>query len=174
MQRVDDDLYGTQHEIGQDYTPEDINGMLEDLEYLRSLEEVDEPSEEEEDESRRQAKLSQPLYPGASMTVKQYCYAMLREKRSGRIRDGVFDRLLHLQQSCLLPQNNLAPKSLFRMKTLLGIATAQNYEWHVCNKGCCSFPPLPRKLWMQSRNEKVQYFTNPIASVHYIPLIQAA
>ena len=35
------------------------------------------------------ANMLQPIFKGARMTVKQYCFAMMHEKRSGRMKTGI-------------------------------------------------------------------------------------
>jgi hypothetical protein len=85
----------------------------------------------------------QPLYPGARLTRAQYVYALLREKRAGRMRDTVFNRLLKLLQSQVLPEGSSAPRSWHLFKKALGIEAAGKYEYHICQHGAYVFPKLP-------------------------------
>jgi hypothetical protein len=136
---------------GDDLSWDDLVGLYNDIDYL--LQHPDEGDEFDGDEEARRRALAQPIYNGARMTVKQYCYALLREKRVGRIRDGAFNRHLDLLHSCILPPGNIVPKSYYRMKSLLGVATAEKYEWHICSNNCCAFPPIPRKEWAKHVDE---------------------
>jgi hypothetical protein len=82
----------------------------------------------------------QPLYDGSRISLGRYAFALLREKRAGRIRDTVFDRLLGLLSDHVFPQSNLAPRSLYLLKKAVGVEAAGKYEFHVCIHGSFVFP----------------------------------
>ena len=81
-----------------------------------------------------------PLFDGSRITVGRFIYALLKEKRAGKIRDTVFNRLLVLLQGQVFPAANLAPKSFHMLKKALAVEAAGNFEYHVCAHGEYAFP----------------------------------
>jgi hypothetical protein len=83
-----------------------------------------------------------PLFEGSTMSVLQFAFVLLSEKRAGSIRDNVLDRLLRLLHERILPEGNNCPASLYVLKKVLGVKSASTYEEHVCINDKCLFPKL--------------------------------
>jgi hypothetical protein len=98
--------------------------------------------------------LNKLLYEDAGITVLQATFLMLQLKREGRIRDNVFDMVCRVIHEVLLPQGNLFPQSLHRMKKLLGCRRVEDVSVHVCVNDCMSFGNVSDINPMASVDEK--------------------
>jgi hypothetical protein len=78
------------------------------------------------------------------MTVLQFAYVLLHEKRASRLGDGALDRLLRLLQEVILPAGNHCPPSLHVLKRVLGVGQVSKYEQHVCVNDKCRFAYVPK------------------------------
>ena len=67
-------------------------------------------------------RLSEPLFPGAGMTLLSFCYVLLTMKRQHRVRNNFFNELLCLLAKSVFPANNCAPPSWYLMRKIVGCA----------------------------------------------------
>ena len=70
------------------------------------------------------------------------------------IPDGVFDRQCRVIAERIIDKKNLYPKSFSVMKKLFNIPSPQDFEQHLCPKGCLQFPFLPRGEWKNHVTDK--------------------
>ena len=92
-------------------------------------------------------------HAGAKMTVLQFAYVLLHEKRASRLGDGALDRLLRLLQEVILPAGNHCPPSLHVLKRVLGVGQVSKYEQHVCVNDKCRFAYVPKKQYAAHAND---------------------
>ncbi|BDA42812.1 hypothetical protein COCOBI_03-7050 [Coccomyxa sp. Obi] len=78
---------------------------------------------------------------------------MLREKRLGRVRNNVFDRMCRFL-STVLPPDNLFPPSLHVMQGLVECPEPSKYEHHVCKQDHCRFQYAPKHEWWKHAEDK--------------------
>ena len=57
-------------------------------------------------------KWHQPVFPGANVSLLVHCYAKLREKSAGHIRNGVFDRMLQYDSKVTACLSHVLPLDL--------------------------------------------------------------
>jgi hypothetical protein len=93
----------------------DPQKLVDMLAYEEGWEEEEEEEEEEGGEEDELPDFTLPcwqrqLFDGSRISVGRFAFALLREKRAGRIRDTVFNRLLGLLSDHVFPEANLAPR----------------------------------------------------------------
>ena len=77
--------------------------------------------------------------PSSTVTLKQYCYQLLKLRHEGKIRDGAMDKVIKMDLKLLGP-NNIAPRSFHMLKKFLGVESSDKYEYQVCKNETCIFP----------------------------------
>lgn len=66
----------------------------------------------------------------------------------------ILRRLFRLMSEHILPTPNIAPPSLHTMQGVLGNATVQPREYHVCIRGCARFAYAPRDRWHEHKEDR--------------------
>ena len=82
--------------------------------------------------------LHDPICVGGRSTVLESTFKLLELKRRGRIKDSVYDELLHLLGS-MLPDGNILVDSVYKQRRLIKCRTVADVTVHVCDKGCKTF-----------------------------------
>lgn len=81
----------------------------------------------------------EPVWSGVTVSVEQYSYYLLVEKRNSKQRDTAFDKHVRWLHAVGLPQPNSLPPSLYLIRKLIGCKDVVDYEYHICVKECYSW-----------------------------------
>jgi hypothetical protein len=93
--------------------------------------------------------LDKPVYPGSHYTLRKWLYQFVDiTKLRGSTTDFVLEEMLQFSQATMNNGNNNIPRSYYILKRIMGIASLDTCDWHVC--GHCqrhAWKPMPRHLW---------------------------
>ena len=98
------------------------------------------------------------MYERAQITVYQAAFLLLSEKRKGKMRDGVFDRLCRLLHDVVLPKGNLFPRSYFLMKRAVNAMLLEKVTYHVCMSDYHIFSWVPERDWKEHADDQCHVF----------------
>ena len=102
------------------------------------------PSPRPDDRGGAEDDLTKEIFSGAplGLTKQQFVYKILSIKREGGVTDTALDKILSFFADCILPSGHRAPRSLYLSRRVLKVASPATCEWHLCEHGRCSFPPV--------------------------------
>ncbi len=95
-----------------------------------------------------------PIWPGARMTVMEYCHIRMLEKQRSKTNDTQFDRDSRLVSEYYCPEGNFVPPSFYLVRKLLESREAQECERHVCTHDKHVFPPALPSEYHQHRDDE--------------------
>lgn len=78
----------------------------------------------------------EPLYPGASISVLATCTFLWSLVKTAGWRVEHVEMLLNFLATCVLPRDNLLPRSMYRMERLIKTPNMNACTFRMCRNGC--------------------------------------
>lgn len=82
------------------------------------------------------ARLTDPLYPGARLSLLQYVTLLLHQRQAHTMRDQCVDELCRMQHELVLPEGNIMPPSLYLLLQVRRVLTRVSWGLEVQRPIC--------------------------------------